>query len=525
MDAFKIDKLSFMYEGGAEYALENISLEIKEGDFVLLCGKSGCGKSTLLRLLKHSLAPEGKIEGSIFFMGRDIGTVSREQAAADIGFVMQNADNQLICDDVYGELCFGMSHLGYDRETMGKKVFEVANYFGINHFLNMDIASLSGGQKQLLAVAGVLCVSPSVLLLDEPTASLDANSADLLINALERVNRELGMTVIIAEQRLDKVYPVCNSVVLMEDGAISFGCKKEEVGRRLKGSGHKEAFPIYVQAYSALGEGMACPGNMNEGKRWISRFKSDLVLDRKPRTIRDERTVTGTNLWFRFDKNAADVLKGVDITLHKGEISCLLGANGSGKTTLLKTLAGIRKCYEGKVKASGRLSMVCQNAVDLFSKNTIGEEFEVKDSYLIDLFELRELMDRHPYDLSGGELQRAAAALALISRPDILLLDEITRGMGSEFKEKLGEELVRRCDEMGLTVLLSSHDIDFCAEYTDTCHLLFGGMIAAKGFTREMIGNNDYYTTNARLLTRGIFENGITNKDVMEFCSHLKTKL
>lgn len=228
MDVFEINNLAFTYEGEANKVLSKVTLNVRQGDFILLCGKSGCGKSTLLRLLKGSIAPRGNMEGSIIFMGKKTDEMSKAELASKIAFVMQNPDNQIICDDVYSELCFTMSQLGFSKELMGRKVFEVANYFGINHYLDMDIDLLSGGQKQLLTVAAALCTSPDVLLLDEPTASLDPNSKSLLLSALEKINKELGMTVIIAEQNIDAVYHYCNKIAAMENGALSFVCEKKK---------------------------------------------------------------------------------------------------------------------------------------------------------------------------------------------------------------------------------------------------------------------------------------------------------
>lgn len=525
MDVFEINNLAFTYEGEANKVLSKVTLNVRQGDFILLCGKSGCGKSTLLRLLKGSIAPRGNMEGSIIFMGKKTDEMSKAELASKIAFVMQNPDNQIICDDVYSELCFTMSQLGFSRELMGRKVFEVANYFGINHYLDMDIDLLSGGQKQLLTVAAALCTSPDVLLLDEPTASLDPNSKSLLLSALEKINKELGMTVIIAEQNIDAVYPCCNKIAAMENGALSFVCEKKQVSENLKAYSCKAAFPVYVRAYSEMGERVGnCPGNMNEAKKWIERFKGEKAEQKPLRRLDGEKAIESKNLWLRFEKNGRDVLKGVDISLKKGEISCILGANGSGKSTLLKALTGIKKCYEGSVKVFGSVSMVCQNPLDVFTYSTVGEEFKERDDYLFNLFEITELMDMHPYDLSGGEVQRVAVTKAIMQKTDVLILDEITKGMGEEFKSVLGKELIRQSKERGLAVLLSSHDIDFCAEYTDTCHLLFNGAVAAKGRTREIIRDNDYYTTKARILTKGVFENTITNRDVIELCRLLKTR-
>ncbi|MBQ9624947.1 MAG: ATP-binding cassette domain-containing protein, partial [Clostridia bacterium] len=338
MDAYKIEGLKFKYEGESEYAINDISLTVKRGDFVLLCGKSGCGKSTLLRLLKPVLSPIGEEGGSISFFEKPLKQLTEKDAAAQIGFVSQNPDNQIICDDVFGELCFGMSQLGCDKNYMGKRVFEVANYFGISHLLNMDIQALSGGQKQLLTVAGVLCTAPSVLLLDEPTSGLDANSATLLISALERLNRELGITIIAAEQNLDLIYPVCNKVALMEKSRLSLIEKKERVAAKILNHEHREAFPVYVKAYGQIDGGESCPKNMNEAKEWINAFKGDYHISLPFKREFKEPVLTCSNLWLRMEKNGADILKGISLTLNKGEIACVLGAIGSGKSTLLKAL-------------------------------------------------------------------------------------------------------------------------------------------------------------------------------------------
>lgn len=521
MAVYKVEDLSFKYD--KEYALKDVSFTVEEGDFVLLCGKSGCGKSTLLRLLKHSLAPAGEKDGSISFFDRDIQSVDGETVAKDIGFVLQNPDNQIVCDDVYGELCFGMSNLGFSRDDMNKRVFEVANYFGINNYLDVDISQLSGGQKQLLSVAAVLCQRPRVLLLDEPTANLDPNSTELLMSALERVNRELGITVIMSEQDLNDVYPVCSKVIAMDKGGVAFISSKRSIAPFVKDYENKEALPVYVRAYSEICGGDRCPRNMNEAKSWIKGFDKSLSIYKTDVSLSDDDAVLGKDMWLRFDKNGRDVLRGVNITVKKGELTCIFGANGSGKSTLFKALCGLKKCYDGKVQVVGSKALVSQNPLDVLSSSTIAGEFKDADNDILDVFEIKKLMDRHPYDLSGGEVKRVVLAKALMLETDILFLDEVTTGMGEYYKEKLAMVLKHR-KKNGLSVILSSHDLEFCARHGDTCNLLFNGRIAAKGKVRDIIRDNEYYTTKARILAKDVWDCAVTDKDVIQLCRMSKEK-
>lgn len=516
MEVYKVDNLSFKYKNRQEYALKGVNFDVLEGDFVLLCGKSGCGKSTLLRILKQSIAPSGELSGKVSFYGKDIQTISDKIIASDIGFVLQNPDNQIVCDDVYGELCFGMSHLGYDQAEMKKRVFEIANYFGINHFLDMDISELSGGQRQLLAIGSILCQRPKVLLLDEPTSTLDPNSIQLLMGALERINRELGITIIMSEQELDDVYPICNRVIAMGGGEIAFTANKRDVSGHLNAYEGKDAFPVYVQAHGAFGD-KDCPGNMKEARTWFAGLDIGKPLVREQNLSNGEVAVKARDLWLRFDKNARDVLKGVDINVHKGEFTSIFGANGSGKSTLLKVLCGLKKCYGGQVSVLGKKAMVGQHPLDLLSAFTVGGEFKRRDEELFCAFEIGELMSRHPYDLSGGEVKRVVLTKALMLDMDVLLLDEVTGGLGEFFKERLGRVLQDRMAK-GLTVVMASHDLEFCARYASTCHLLFNGSIAATGPIRDVIADNEYYTTKARILTRGIVDGVVTKREVMDLC-------
>lgn len=540
MEILTLKNLSFSYPESDRKAIENISLSVREGEFIVICGRSGCGKTTLLRLLKNELAPVGKREGEILFCGKAMDEVDARTSARCIGFVAQNPETGTLTDKVWHELAFGMENLGYGADEMRLRAGELVNYFGINGWLHSDTATLSGGQKQLLALASVMALSPKVLLLDEPTSQLDPIAASGFISTLRKINRELGMTVILSEHRLEEVFPIADRVVVMDEGKIVCSDEPEKVCGTLAKSPISAGFPSAARIFSGLEGRGKCPLTVREGREFLSSFeKKSLPIEEKSRP--DEVAFSMKNVWQRYERNSPDILKGADIEVRLGEIFSLLGGNGSGKTTLLSVIAGIEKAYRGKITILGKnikkygaelhrgtVAMLPQDVSTVFIKNTVRDDLfdicravgcgkndaEKKIADICGELSITEVLSRHPYDLSGGEGQRAALAKVLLTEPKILLLDEPTKGIDAFAKQTL-MAILRRLSESGVTVLIVTHDTEFAAEISDRCAMLFDGKVISPSCPQRFFGKNNFYTTSASRISRGIFENTVTAGQVI----------
>ena len=533
----KIEHLTFSYPEQPTRALEDVSLTVEPGAFLVLCGPSGCGKSTLLRQLKTVLAPHGRRTGEILFEGTPLDELDQRTQSQKIGFVQQSPENQIVTDKVWHELAFGLESLGCDTPTIRRRVAEMASFFGIQTWFYKNVTELSGGQKQLLNLASVMAMQPSVLILDEPTSQLDPIAASDFLATLGRINRELGTTILLTEHRLEEAFPLATSVAVMDKGRLLCTGTPGDVGARLKESGHAMflAMPTAMRVWAAVENDAHCPITVREGRDWLTAFAAYHSLQALPAEPRyaypDGAAIQAEGLWFKYEKDAPDVVKGLSLTVKKGEFLALLGGNGTGKTTSLKLLAGLLTPYRGEVRTNGSVGVLPQNPQALFVKKTVREDlFEIlkgrkltpadKDAAvarIVQLCRLEELLDRHPYDLSGGEQQRAALAKVLLLDPDILLMDEPTKGLDAEFKQVFAEilqVLLRR----GVTILMVSHDIEFCARYAHRCALFFDGSVVTQGPPRAFFSGNSFYTTSANRMARSLLPEAVTAEDVISAC-------
>lgn len=528
MEIVKINGLDFQYANGTEAALRGVALSVAAGEFVVLCGRSGSGKTTLLRHLKPQLAPHGERSGEIFFNGEPLSQLDERSAAARIGFVAQSPEGQLVTDKVWHELAFGLESLGAPRDEIRRRVAETASFFGLHKLFREDTASLSGGQKQLLNLAAVMVTQPELLLLDEPTSRLDPIAAAEFFAMLKKINTELGTTIILTEHRLEEALPLASRVIVMECGEIVCEGTAADAARHLRasGSGMFRAMPAAVRLWGALGAAGECPVSVNEGRAFLrncleergdARVAQNNISENAPEKSGDV-AVELRGAWFRYERGAEDVLRGCDFQARFGEIVCVVGGNGAGKSTLLRLLAGAKKPQRGTVKRNGRTCLLPQEPRLLFSKRTLAEELSGANETALKIAEqcgISELLDRHPYDLSGGETARAALAKLLINEPEILLLDEPTSGLDAEAKSSLAE-LLRGLAGGGACVVVVSHDIEFCAGLGTRAALFFDGAIASEGTPRELFSGNAFYTTAAHRISRGFVDNAVTVEDVVE---------
>ena len=537
MESYAFKNVDFTYPEGEKKALRNISFTVQQGEFVILCGPSGCGKSTLLRHLKSCLTPHGLFSGEIRYQGKLLNEMSQREQAQQIGYVLQSPENQVVTDKVWHELAFGLESLGYDTPTIRRRVAEIAAFFGIENWFYKNVTELSGGQKQLLSLASVMAMQPSVLVLDEPTAQLDPIAAADFLALLGKINRELGTTIILTEHRLEEAFPFATRAIVMEDGSIICDDKPENVGLQLKdkGSGMFLAMPTAMRVWAAVETKLHCPMTVRDGSDFLTKRAQEQAFlslaEKEPPVYPEEVTLECEDLWFRYEKDSPDVVKGFSLKLRKGEFYAVLGGNGAGKSTTLKVIAGLREAYRGDVRLQGKLGHLPQNPQTLFVKRTVREDlYEVfrgqkiskaqQDSEvarIVELCGLREFLDRHPYDISGGEQQRTALAKVLLTAPDILLLDEPTKGFDAEFKV-IFALILRRLIAQGTTILMVSHDVPFCAEYAHKCGLFFDGSIVAEGTPRDFFSGNSFYTTPANRMARHLIPQAVTVADIID-CS------
>ncbi len=538
MECIKIEALSFSYPNRAE-ALSSVSLTVERGAFVLLCGASGCGKTTLLRLLKPSLTPHGSMDGAVFFDGKPLSEYTLREQTERIGFVMQNPDRQIVTDKVWHELAFGLESLGCPQNEIRARVSEMASFFGIQTWFHKNVSELSGGQKQLLNLAAVMVMQPSLLLLDEPTSQLDPIAASEFLHTLSKINRELGTTVILTEHRLEDAFPIADRVVVMDGGKVIANAVPNEVGALLRRTNHEmyHALPTPVRVHGAVETPLPCPITVREGRAWLEAYAKENPLNPNaipkdaPQSTADV-VIDLQDIWFRYEKDSPDVIRGLSLTALRGEILSLLGGNGSGKTTALSLMAGLLRPHRGRVTAhADTLAYLPQDPQSVFVKNTVfldlkerlrdealsQTEADARIRTVAELCNIEGLLSRHPYDLSGGEQQRAALAKILLADPTLLFLDEPTKGMDAAFKTEFAE-ILHSLKARGVTVVMVSHDIEFCAEYSDRCALMFDGTVTATDTPRKFFSGKNFYTTAANRMARSLLPDAVLPNDIIRAC-------
>ena len=576
MEILDIQALSFEYPDGKR-ALEDISFSLFPGEFALMCGSSGCGKTTLMRLLKRELAPHGHMTGQLLYCGRPMADMSDRQAAQEIGMVMQQPESQIITDRVYQELAFGLESMGIKQEELRLRVGETANYYGINTWFERSTDTLSGGQKQLLALASVTAVGPRLLLLDEPTAQLDPIAAASFIDTVYKLNREMGITVLIAEHRTEELFERADSVLLMEKGRLLKKDTPRAVCARFASSLAAQGFPAAARLFAALEKrssggpemnshtpGSAAPDSpvpegfvkegflpvtaennipmtVREGRAFMAELFDKAGLAQAANCAaqescaprKEEQALELKGAWFRYEKDSPDVLKGVNFSAAFGEVFSLLGGNGSGKSTLFKVIAGLERAYRGKIAVLGRnikkwdASLCCggvallpQDVSGVFVKHTVKEDMEdlcraqgivpqPKIDELCAQMGIEDLLDREPMDLSGGERQKCALCKLLLTSPQLILLDEPTKGMDAAYRSGL-VKTVRGLAQKGAAVIIATHDTGFAAAVSDRCGLFFNGELLSVCSPRRFFSATRFYTTAASRITRDYLPCAVT---------------
>lgn len=539
---YEVKDLSFTYAMGASQVLKKLSFSVSSGDILLISGQSGSGKSTLLSHLKQSMIPEGLREGQIFFQGDPIQNLSPEKAASMVGYVSQYPEEQIVTDKVWHELAFGLENLGVPSGEIRNRIAEIAEYFDMSTWFRKSVSELSGGQKQLLNLAAVMVMNPEVILFDEPTAQMDPNSTRVFFDLIRNINKDFGITIILCEQRMEQAMALADKVMFLHKGEVlGFGPVDEVISLLRQGRdklGTQLAFepglPPGVRLALEVGESEKPPITVGQGRSWLLNHMEDFKKknkaekpqenpgskkQRKHRKKLDKKELALSAKGVSFAYSGGNkVLEDFAIQIPEGSIFALLGGNGSGKTTALKVLAGIYKNPRGRIKAKGRVLYLPQEARSVFTEITVEEELAVmitdgdvteKVEHMLQFMELVDVKKSNPIDLSGGQRQRLALGKLLLREPDILLLDEPTKGLDGEFKEKLGvffEKLVSQ----GKTILIVSHDMEFCGEYVTHCGFLFDKGVISQTDSGAFFCENRFYTTAVRRMTQGLLDGCVT---------------
>lgn len=456
------------------WVVRDVGFQVEEGDFCVIVGSTGCGKTTLLRSLKPELSPVGTRAGSVRVAGRALvegGEVVHGftplESASSIGYVMQDPGAQIVCDTVWHELAFGLENLGIPQDEMRRRVAEVAHFFGIEPWVRSDVESLSGGQQQLVNLAAVLALRPQLLLLDEPTAQLDPNALKRFLFMLARVNKELGITVVMATHAPEDVSAYATRVI--------------------------ELRPLGAAA---------------------SREEAEAKVAPRRRARREELASAGAAIevrdaFVRYGRQAPWVLRGMDLRVRRGSVHALVGGNGCGKSTLLKLMAGILRPQRGSVKnaLAGSQALMPQDPKALFVCDSVAEELhewsarcgygEDDEAEALRRFGLAQHAAQHPYDLSGGQQQKLAFAKLLLTGARLLFLDEPTKGLDPASCAD-ASRIVRTLADEGRTVVIVTHDLDFALVTADEVSMLFDGEMACTEGAEEFFANNLVYRPNAQ---------------------------
>lgn len=550
MVEFLIKNLSFSYPGSEKYALKNIDLTINSGEFIVISGKSGSGKSTLLRMLKPELSPKGKISGEIYFFGKEKDSLSLYESAEKIGYILQNPEYQTVTHTVQTELSFGLENLGIESDAMRLRIAEISAYFSLEKIMDKKVSELSGGQKQLLCLAGILAMHPKAVIFDEPTSQLDPMAAETFLQTVNKLCRENGITVIISEHRLENIIPLSDRLIVLDKGKIISDSHPKMLSPALfrENDFINSSMPAPMRILSHFSEISPLPLTVSEGRAALGRLLGNKTAATEKTKITDRKTeeyaVEASGVWFSYDKKRY-VLNDFSMKIPKGCFYALLGANAAGKTTAISLMSGLLPLKTGKIKILGQdikkyktselfgqtVAVLPQKCESLFSCNTLEEELKNAVSTpglskeeqkrrvaeTAELTEITELLSRHPYDISGGEMQRAALALILLKKPQIIFMDEPTKGTDALFKKKYASIIKNLCDS-GITVIAVSHDTEFCAEYSDRCAFIFDGRCITDTEPKRFFSENFFYTTASNKTARDFFPTAVTEREVVELC-------
>ncbi|MFW7432684.1 ABC transporter ATP-binding protein [Vagococcus carniphilus] len=555
MDLLRMENVGFRYEGSSSPVLKDISFEVKRGDFLVVIGASGSGKSTLLRLLKRELVTNGETKGKVYFEDQSINELSDHESASKLGYVMQDPDAQIVTDKVWSELAFGLENIGVPRDVIRSRIGEMANYFGIHNWYQKDVADLSGGQKQLLNLASILVMQPEIVVLDEPTAQLDPIASLDFLRTLQRINTELNTTIIMAEHYLEEVFGMADNILIINDGTKEFyGSPFEAANLLLKDDKRGESLPNPIRLHHLIENKDKMAFTISDGIQMMNNQFGSLKPLEQTVKLKDSDTskqiiISLKHVSFKYGRLESDILHDVTLDIYKGEIFSVLGGNGAGKSTLMKVMSGLALPYQGKVKIDGKkvkpksndfvyghdVAYLPQQPLSMFVKESVKADYEsflktmgytnIEESIngIADWFNITHLLEQHPYDLSGGELQLVALGKVLLLNPDVIFLDEPTKGVDIQNKNKIAH-LLKEFSNKGKTVIIVTHDVDFSAKISDRCGLFFDRQMISISDPLTFFSNNYFYTTPINKMVKAYLPKVVTYDQAKESWQVIKKR-
>ena len=515
MSILRVENLCFTYAGANSLAVNNVSLEINQGEILLVAGRSGSGKSTLLGLLKPEIRGKGQMTGEIFLDGQLLPDVTNRETVAKIGYLCQSPENQIVTDKVYRELTYGLENLGLPQPEIMARCAEISAFLGISHLFRKNTWELSGGQKQVVNLASLLVMEPKVLLLDEPTSKLDPVAAEEFLYLLQRVKNEFGLAIILVEHDLDKVVHLCDKMCILDQGQVqAYGTPREVLEQLPQDYRGTTAWRLW-RGSKVKGP---CPITLSEIRQYVIENFDKKTLDLPQAKTWDQQVLECKDLWFRYAKGQEYCLRGVDIVLHKGEFRCIMGGNGCGKSTLLKAISNKEK---GVIVSKGqRIAKLPQDVTELFLQDTVLGELEYVERdrdrimSMCQSMGIEALLDRNPLKLSGGEQRKVALAKVMLCNPTILLLDEPTGSLDDRGKEDL-LQLVLEMKNSGVAILAVTHDAELVAK-GDTVSVLFDGSMSESQEPHAFLRENRFFTTKTVSVCRDWIDGAVTTEEALE---------
>lgn len=521
MAYIEIRNLNYTYPEEKTKTLNNINLEINKGEVLFIAGNSGSGKSTLAKCITGAIPMfyGGTIGGEVLIDGEEITKLEHKKRAALVTMVFQDPERQLVMNKVHREIAFGLENIGVEGKDIKRRVWESMEFSNIMELAYKDVNNLSGGQKQRVAIASALAFLPQCIILDEPSSQLDPSSKEEVVHLIKKINEELGISIIVIEQRINRWFEVADRVVVLKDGNIYFNGSKEEMYN--SNDSYIDGFLPTGLRLAKAADVLRMPESFKKTRDALKNINFD--VDDLTSYGKGDSIIKIKGLCCKYEDNVA--IKSMDLIINEGDFTGIIGANGAGKSTLLKAIMGLIK-YKGSIKVKDNevsrmktteiakiIGYVSQNPNDYISRDTVYDEikftldnYKIKDNGEIEgvlkSLDIYKLRDKNPRDLSGGEKQRLALATILVLNPNILLLDEPTRGLDYEAKQNLGEILIK-LKKSGTTIILVTHDIDFSAQFCSNFVLMFNGEVAAKGSTKEVLKDGIYYTTDIYKLLKG----------------------
>jgi len=513
----KIRDLSFTYPGSDVKTLNNINLNIEEGDFVAIMGNNGCGKSTLCKCL-NGLIPEfivGDFLGDVLIDGQNTKEMTTGDIAANVGYVYQDFENQIVCPKVIDDVSF--APLNYAYEDYKERGINALKLCSIEHKAEDYIWQMSGGQKHLLAIAGALSLNPRILILDEPVAQLDPAHARDVYKVLKKLNEDHKITVIVIEHHTEFVAEFCKNVILLKDGTVKWKLNSKDALRRVSELSESGIYApqITLAAHELSNMGIKSdktvyPVDYSEGMKYFKEIIFD-KFDFKIKEIvpeKKESAISLNNIYLNYKgvkDEKKDIFKNFNLDIKKGEKIALIGSNGAGKSTLMKLVMGIIKPEKGDIKVGGDISYVYQNPEEMFIKDSIEKDIEFsmkirkvkdyeKETYnLLERFSLLDIKDRDGRLLSGGQMRRASLAIGTALKPEILMLDEPTANLDIRTRKEIIKTLSLLKD-ITETVIIATHDMQLVCEWADRIIVLNNGEIVGDSVKEEIF--KDEYIKN-----------------------------